>query len=67
MKFQNGTQIQDGRQFFFKFLQECLNLAHLLQKNFFFIKIQNGRKVQYMADFFCTKIHDFLVALNELF
>jgi hypothetical protein len=31
------------------------------------IKIQNGRKVQYMADFFCTKIHDFLVALNELF
>jgi hypothetical protein len=75
MKFQNDDQIQDGRQnvfidltcvfnYFFKFLQNCLNLANWSKKKKL-IKIQNGRKIQY-GSFFAQK---FLVAepLNEMF
>jgi hypothetical protein len=63
MKLQNGAQIQDGRQNFlsfktckfhdfFRFLQDCLNLAHCSSS--FLLKIQNGRKIQY-GRFFAQK------------
>jgi hypothetical protein len=65
MKFQNGAQIQDGCQhvlsfeasvfnFFFKCFQDCLNLF----QKFFFLKIKNGRKIQY-GRFFAQKFMNF--------
>jgi hypothetical protein len=53
IKFQNGAQIQGGRQ---KFLQVCLNLANFSSfiDFFLFLKIQNGRKIQYCG-FFAQK------------
>jgi hypothetical protein len=83
IKFQNGTQIQDGRQNFFivqicvfnnffKLLQDYLILSncssvHLIQKRFF---LKNSKWLKNsLCQFFCTKIRDFWVAelLNEMF
>jgi hypothetical protein len=58
---------------FFKFLQDCLNLTNCfwslvasVEWNFFFLKIQNGRKIQY-GRFFAQKFMIFwsLVATLE--
>jgi hypothetical protein len=63
LKFQNGAQIQNGRQklfyrlklvnlTFFQFLQDYLRFGNFsfFPKKIFFLKIQNGRKNN-MADF----------------
>jgi hypothetical protein len=58
MKIQNGAKIQDGRQnvlivlnlCFFLFLYDCSSFT----KKPFFLKIQNGRKIQY-GRFFAQK------------
>jgi hypothetical protein len=78
VNFQNGAQIQDGRQkacidltcefyYFFKFIQDCLNLVNcsFLRKSFFH-KNSKWLKIS-IWEIFCTKIHDFLVPLNEMF